>query len=424
MAAELTPDHNDERQLLASYRTHLSTNYAEFLERLGLDHRADHATGATIRDSRGRTYVDLIAGYGVFNFGHNPPTLLEALREELTATPARSGPFLSAPLATLAERLSGLTRDALSKVFVCSTGAEAVDSAIKLARLSTRRPGIVAAQGGFHGFTLGALSVSGVPAQTLPYAPLLPQVRHVPFGDADALAAAVSRETAAVLLEPIQAEIGAETPPDGYLAAARAICDEAGALLIIDEVRTGMGRTGPMFAMEHDSVMPDILVIGKSLAGGIVPIGAMLAHPRLWTRFGLTFSMSASSFAGNRLASVAALTTLSTLATPSVLESAREMGALLRRGLDALSERYPNPPIRISGRGLLLGVHFATPRLASEVVRMAIERGVLVATAFCNSRCVLLEPPLVIERSAIEHALGVLDDAVRAASATPRRALG
>ncbi|MDF2772943.1 MAG: putrescine aminotransferase [Geminicoccaceae bacterium] len=407
----------EDQRSLEAYRTHLSANYAELLERLGLDVTAPDAYGATVRDARGRSYIDLVAGYGVFNFGHNPRPVLDALTEELRAGPARGGPFLNAPLAELARCLAGLTGGVLSKVFVCSTGAEAVDTALKLARLSTRRREIVGARGAFHGFTLGALSVSGIPAQTRLYEPLLPGVRHVPFGDVDALAAAVSNETAAVILEPIQAEVGAETPPNGYLAAARAICNATGAVLIIDEVRTGMGRTGPLFAMESEGVMPDVVVAGKSLAAGIVPIGAVLAHPRLWGRFGQTFSMSASSFAGNRLAAVAALSTLSLIESSGVLATARAPSDALWEGAEQLQRNHPTVVSRITGRGLLVGIHLTNGMTASHVVRESIRHGTLVATAFCNPRCLLLEPPLVIAAEEVRRAMNVLDAAC--ASAAP-----
>jgi len=404
-------------ELLDAYRAHLSPNYADFLERLDLACTVDDARGIMLRDARGRSFIDFVSGYGIFNFGHNPPEIVRALRDELDAAPLWNRPFLQAPLARLASRLSALTAGELEKVLICSTGAEAVDSAIKLARLATRRTGIVAAQGSFHGFTLGALSLCGLPVHSRPFAPLLPDVTHVPFGDTAALAAAVSRSTAAVILEPVQAEIGAEVPPAGYLAAARAICDDAGALLVADEVRTGMGRTGPMFAVQDAGVMPDVLLVGKSLAGGIVPIGAMLARGRLWTRFGLSFSMSASSFSGNRLACVAALATLDLVERDGVLAPARESAALLRQALVELHGRHPDLLSRVTGCGLLLGLHFATPAIAGEVIRASIRDGLLVAAAFCNNRCVLLEPPLIVDRDTIGRAMEILTNVLDAVAA-------
>ena len=368
----------------------------------------EDAVGATIRDSQGRNYIDFVAGYGIFNFGHNPPAIVAALQRELSARPLWNRPFLNAPLAKLAERLAGLAPGDLEKVFVCSTGAEAVDSAIKLARLATRRPEIVAASGAFHGYTLGALSLAGIPSQRKPFEPLLPHVRHVRYGNLQELECAVTKETAAVVLEPIQAEIGAESPPPGYLAGAGEICDAAGALLVIDEVRTGMGRTGRLFAIEHEGIIPDILVLGKSLGGGLVPIGAIVARGSLWSRFGLSFAMSASSFAGNRLACVAALAALDLAVGDGLLERARDTADVIASKLEALPRQFPSLIERVSGSGLLLGVHLASPKQASEVIRHAIGNGLLVAAAFCNSRCLLLEPPLTLAMDQADRGLEVL----------------
>jgi len=402
-----------EEELLEAYRTYLNPNYADFLEKLGLAHEIQEARGAAILDSQGKSYIDFVAGYGIFNFGHNPPSLINTLRKELASSPLWNRPFLSKPLVQLATRLVDLAPDGLDRVFVCSTGAEAIDSAIKLARLATRRSKIVAATGAFHGYTLGALSVCGIPGQRRPFEPLLADVEHVPFGDVDSLTRSVTQETAAVLLEPIEAEIGAETPAAGYLESAREICDMAGALLVIDEVRTGMGRTGPLFAIEHERIVPDILVLGKSLAGGIVPVGALLARSGLWGRFGLSFSMSASSFAGNRLACVAAVQTLKTLEEEGILEKGRENGALLWDGLADLPVLHPDLVQRISGRGLLIGLHFMNAKEAAEAIRLSISDGLLVAAAFCNSRCLLIEPPLVLERDQAERGVEILKKACR-----------
>lgn len=408
---EADPQNQPDEELLDKYLMYLNPHYADFLARLGLASTVEEAEGATIRDRRGQSYIDFVAGYGIFNLGHNPPRLLETLHRELDSLPLWNRPFLNAPLAELAEKLADLTPDGLSRVFVCSTGAEAVESAIKLARLSTGRAEIVAAEGAFHGFTLGALSVSGIPAQSRPFRPLLPEVRHVPFGDAEALSEAVSERTAAVLLEPIQAEIGAVTPPEGYLTAAREICDHSGALLLIDEVRTGMGRTGPLFAIEHERVTPDVLILGKSMAGGIVPIGAIVARDQIWGRFGLSFSMSASSFAGNRLACAAALEALAIVETEDILERGQKVGAALRAGLEDLVAEHPALVKRLTGRGLLLGLHFVGSKEAHEVIRRSIESSLLVAAAFCNNRCLLIEPPLTIELGEAVRGLEVLTEA-------------
>lgn len=410
--------------LLATYRECLNPHYADFLQRLGLDCTVDEAKGALIRDSRGREYVDFVAGYGVSNLGHNPPRIVAALRSELNGLPLWNRPFLSAPLAKLALKLVELAPGGLERVFICSTGAEAVESAIKLARLATRRREIVATQGAFHGFTLGALSASGIPAQSRPYRPLLPGIRHVPFGDADALSAVVSENTAAVLLEPIQAEIGALTPPVGYLVAAREICDRCGTLLMVDEVRTGMGRTGSLFAIEEEHVTPDVLILGKSLGGGIVPIGAIVARPHLWGRFGLSFAMTASSFAGNRLACVSALAALETMAEENILERGRSAAATLWKNLTEIVAGYPGTMARLTGRGMLIGLHMRNRRTANKLVCQAIRRGLLISTAFCNSRCILIEPPLIAGPTELLRGLETLREALDTIEPVPARDTG
>lgn len=399
-------------EILGAHGRHMGSSYARALERLGLATTAVEARGATITTGDGRTLIDFVAGFGVFNFGHNPPAVVDALQEALRCNPLWNRPLLSEPFAEAAAALVEVTPPGLDRVLFTSSGAEAVDSAIKLARLSTGRKAIVAAEGGFHGFTLGALSVSGIPSQSRYFEPLLPGVQHVPFGDLAAMAAAVTDETAAVLLEPVQAEIGGITPPDRYLAEVREICDRHGALLMVDEVRTGMGRTGPMFAVEDDGVVPDILLVGKSLAAGIVPIGAMLAPARLWARVGLSFAMSASSFGGNRLACIAASATLRFARETSALAQGTRTGHILDGALNDIPVDG-KALTKVTGRGMLRGVHFANARLAGEAVRRVIDRGVLVATAFCNPACMLLEPPLVAEPELIRVGAAAIADVCR-----------
>jgi putrescine aminotransferase len=411
----------DREWILNIYERHMGPRYAESLKAVGLDRTVAEANGALIRDAEGREYIDFVAGFGVFNFGHNPPAVIRALRQELDSSPLWNRPFLSERFAEVADRLVSIAPEGLDRVILTSTGSEAVESAIKLARLSTGRSRIIAAAGGFHGYTLGALSVSGIPSQSRLFRPLLPDVEHVPFGDASAMAAALEKETAAVILEAIQAEIGAIEPPKGYLSEVRNLCDRHGVLLIVDEVRTGMGRVGPLFAVEDEGVVPDILLVGKALAAGIVPIGALIAPARLWARVGLSFAMTASSFGGNRLACTAALATLDLLANSESLAQGRRNSAILTDALANLGRSMPEFIASVTGRGLLLGLHFETPGIASDVVRRCAASGVLTATAFCNRRCVLLEPPLVMDEELARRGVQLLAQACRAASLNQQR---
>lgn len=401
----------DDGQVLEAYERHLGPRYAHFLEERGLAATVEEATGSTIRDSEGRAFIDFVAGYGLFNFGHNPPRIVEALRDELSASPLWNRPFLNERFAEVTEKLVSLTPDGLDRVLLTNTGAEAVESAVKLARLSTRKSRIVAAEGGFHGFTLGALSVSGIPSQTRPFRPLLPGVDHVPFGDASAMDEALDEDTAAVVLEPIQAEVGAIEPPDGYLAEVRELCDRYGALLVIDEIRTGMGRTGRLFAIEGEEVVPDILLLGKALAGGIVPVGALVASSEHWTKVGYSFAMTASSFSGNRLSCTATLATLDFLEEAAPLAQGAKNSAILEKAVTRIAGDVPGSVDGITGKGLLLGLHFETPDAARKTVSRCVGSGLLTATAFCNSRCILLEPPLVMEEETTSRGAEILAEA-------------
>ncbi|HMQ32413.1 MAG TPA: aminotransferase class III-fold pyridoxal phosphate-dependent enzyme, partial [Chloroflexaceae bacterium] len=234
--------------------------------------------GATLYDADGRAYIDCVSGQGAANLGHGHPAVVAAVQ-------AQAATLMSCPeifhndqrAAYLAELAAALPLPA--RVFLCNSGAEAVEAALKFARLLTGRPGVVATRRGFHGRTMGALSATWEPKYREPFAPLVPAFAHVPFGDPEALAAAVDGETAAVLLEPVQGEGGVRPAPPGYLEAARRLCDERGALLLLDEVQTGFGRTGRLFACEHSGVAPDFLILAKSIAAGL-PMGAVAIHER------------------------------------------------------------------------------------------------------------------------------------------------
>jgi len=366
----------DSKNIKDSYRRHLNPQYVAYLERNGLDKEIVAAEGSILRDSEGREFVDLVAGYGVHNFGHNPPPVVQALIDVLQNNSLVSRPFLNPDLAQAAEALCALSGMPDGRAFFCSTGAETVDTGIKLARISTRRPKIIAATGSFHGFTIGALSVSGINAQRAPFGPLMPGVEWVSFGDAEALEKAVDDQTAAVLLEPVQAEIGGISPPPGYLSAARRIASEAGALLIVDEVRTGFFRTGRLFACEHDDVTPDVLLLGKSLGSGLVPVAAVVSDSRLHVRADMTFSMSASSFAGNRLACAAARASIELARGPALAGLSQENASLAWGKLARMADQYPNVVDRITGKGLLIGLHFRNLQQAQTAVAEAIAQGV------------------------------------------------
>ena len=301
----------------------------------------------------------------------------------------------------------------LECVFLCNSGSEAIDSAIKLARLHTRKSRIIAAEGSFHGYTYGALSATGIPKLRKFFGPLLPDVVHVPYGDSDALAKAMTAETAAILLEPIQHEAGIHVPPNDYLQTVRKLCTNNGILLIIDEVKTGFGKTGSLFACEESGVVPDILALGKSLGGGLIPSGAIVSTQAIWKKFSLSFSMSASSFAGNTLASRAAVTALEIYQRDGYMLDCRKKGESLMSHMSALVTRYPSLLTKVTGKGLLIGLRTSDPRAAFSLSRRLVEKGVLVMPAFGQGAELMIEPPLVITDDQISEVVGAIDDADR-----------
>jgi acetylornithine/N-succinyldiaminopimelate aminotransferase len=322
--------------------------------------------GASVWDDAGREYLDLFGGIAVNALGHGHPALVDAVTTQLRTLGHVSNFFATEPQVALAERLLGLLRSE-GRIFFANSGAEANEAALKLTR-RTGRTHLVAAEGCFHGRTMGSLALTHKPAFREPFEPLPGHVTWVPYGDEAALAAAVTDETAAVVLEPIQGEAGVVVPPDGYLAAARRIATEHGSLLWLDEVQTGIGRTGEWFGHDPD-VRPDVVTLAKGLGGGI-PIGACVGLGDAGALLGP--GHHGSTFGGNPVASAAALAVLDTIEKESLLEAARDRGAQLTTALGAAPQ-----VTTVTGRGLLLAAHLAD-QTAPQVVTRGQERGFLL----------------------------------------------
>ncbi len=352
--------------------------------------------GVTLRDSEGREYLDLVAGLAVNALGHAHPAVAAALADQAGRLVHTSNLYYTAPSVMLAQRLVELSFP--SRAFFANSGAEANEAAIKIARKwgRTRKDGayeIVTAEGSFHGRTLATVTAGGKEAYSAPFAPLPPGFVHVPYGDLAALKAATSERTAAVMLEPIMGEIGVVTPPEGYLEGVRAWCDERDLLLILDEVQTGIGRTGRWFAHQHHGIVPDVMTVAKALAGG-VPIGACLAAPRADV---LEPGDHGSTFGGNPLASSVALVVLETIERQGLVGHAAEMGDLLRASLQELDG------VRlVRGRGLMQAAVFEQP-VARAFQAACLEEGVIVNAV--DDQTVRLVPPLVIGADEIERAV-------------------
>ncbi len=338
--------------------------------------------GAHVWDVDGKEYVDLLGGIAVNALGHAHPALVEAVTTQLRTLGHVSNFFATEPQIGLAEKLLSLLDAGPGKVFFTNSGAEANEAAFKLTR-RTGRTHVVAAEGGFHGRTMGALALTSKASYREPFEPLPGDVTFVPYGDEQALAGAVTDRTAAILLEPLQGEAGVEVPPEGYLVAARRIADEHGALLWLDEIQTGMGRTGQWFA--HTGVTPDVVTVAKGLAGGF-PIGACLALGAAGDL--LQPGNHGTTFGGNPVACAAALAVIDTIETDALLEHVTVLGQKLRDGLAA------EPRVtEVRGAGLLIGLDLAQEKSA-EVFAAALDAGFIVNNP--TPRRIRLAPPLVL----------------------------
>jgi acetylornithine aminotransferase len=362
-----------------------------------------------VTDVDGKTYLDLLGGIAVNVLGHRHPAIIEAVTAQLNTLGHVSNLYATEPGVALAEALVGHL-GAPARAFFCNSGAEANEVAFKISRL-TGRTKVVAALNSFHGRTMGALALTGQASKRAPFEPLPGIVSHVPFGDVDALAAAVGDDTAAVFLEPIMGEGGVVVPPDGYLAAAREITTRHGALLVIDEVQTGVGRTGRFFAHHHDGITPDVVTLAKGLGGGL-PIGACLAIGPAAEL--MTPGMHGSTFGGNPICAAAACAVLRVLDDDDLCGHADAVGAILAHGIESLEHPLVD---YVRGRGLLRGVVLTAPG-AKAVETAARAAGFLVNAAAPD--VVRLAPPLIITAEQIDGFLAALPAILDAAEMAAR----
>ncbi|WP_028933400.1 acetylornithine transaminase [Pseudonocardia spinosispora] len=365
--------------------------------------------GAQVWDSDGRRYLDLLAGIAVNSLGHAHPAIVEAVTTQVSTLGHVSNLYLAEPSIELAERLIGLLGVAPqgARALFCNSGAEALEAAFKISRLTGRRK-LVAAQNAFHGRTMGALALTGQPPKRTPFEPLPGDVTHVPFGDVEALRAAVDGETAAVVLEPILGEAGVIIPPEGYLQAAREITSEHGALLVLDEVQTGIGRTGYWFAHQAVGVTPDVITLAKGLAGGL-PIGACIAIGDAADL--LQPGHHGTTFGGNPVSCAAALAVLRTIESEGLLAHVDRLGKEIAAGVEELGHPLVG---RTSQAGLLIGIGLTSPASAA-VAAAARDAGFLVNNAVPDR--VRLAPPLILSSEQAGEFLtalpGILDEAAK-----------
>lgn len=398
-------------QTLEDYGNFVNEGMARLYRFMGFTGIEWENSGATVKDIYGKEYIDC-AGYGVFIHGHRHPKVVEAVKRQLDRFPLSNRTLPQKPVTDLARLLAEVTPGGLQYTFFCNSGTEAIEGALKLARAYTGRKGYVSTHGGFHGKSYGSLSASGRELYREPFYPLIPGFTHVPFGDAQAVEKAVSRDTAAVILEPIQGEGGVQIPPDDYLQRVREICDHQGALLILDEVQTGLGRTGKMFACQHWGVIPDIMCLAKALSGGVIPIGAFIATPEVFEPFNTNPYLHSSTFGGNPLACAAGYAAVQALLEEGLVDRAARLGEYALGRLSRLKQEFPRVIADVRGRGLLIGVEFADEGAGGFIISSLLDRGVIVLHSLNKHKVIRVTPPAVITDEQLDRALDAFVESV------------
>jgi ornithine--oxo-acid transaminase len=417
------------------HRRYINPQFVRVLEVIGFNRNYTSSKGACLYDADGREVLDFLAGFGVFNIGRNHPLVAKVLHEMLDADPPNMVQMdLGGISGLLAEALTAVAPGDLDAVFFTNSGAESVEGALKFARQATRRHKVVHCAHAFHGLTLGALSVNGNREFRDRNEPLLPGCIQVPFNDLDALEKALAGgDVAAFIFEPIQGK-GVFVPDDDYLPGARALCDRYGTLMIADEVQTGFGRTGKMFAVDHWNVVPDIMAVSKALSGGFVPIGAVITkraiHARVFDSMERCFAHS-NTFGQNDLAMAAGLATLHVLQSEALVERAAEVGDYLLAGLREKIGRYEMLH-EVRGRGLMIGLQFGEPKslslktgwklvhkmnadLFGQMITMPLmeKHHILTQVAGHGLDTVKILPPLVIGREEADLFLNAVEDVLQ-----------
>ncbi len=416
------------------HKNYGNASLVNMLGMLNFDRQFVRAQGIRLWDSDGRDYLDFLGGYGSLNLGHNHPQIIAALQQvkEMPNLLQASVPTMA---AALLHNLSVITPGNLKRSFLGNSGAEAVEGALKLARAATERKTFIYCRNSFHGKSFGALSVTGREKYRKPFDPLLSECVEVPFGDINALRRALKEhQAAAFIVEPIQGEGGINTPPPGYLPEAARVCREAGTLFIADEIQTGLGRTGTMFACQHENVEPDIMCLAKSLGGGIMPIGAFIATDDIWNKaYGSIekATLHTSTFGGNTWAAAAGIAAIEVLVKENLAGAAEEKGRYFISGLKVLQKKYPLLQ-EVRGRGLLIGIELAQPgnlankatlgvvsKLSNEylgsmvAVELLNKHRIVTAYTLNNPNVIRLEPPLIVSKEEIDCVLNALEDVLK-----------
>ncbi|MER6034008.1 aminotransferase class III-fold pyridoxal phosphate-dependent enzyme [Streptomyces sp. NPDC001835] len=402
------------RDVPGRYKAYLSRGRGKLGEMFG-GHVEVDSYGATVRTADGREFLNC-GGYGVFLAGARHPRVVAAVERQLHRHPLATRLLLEPKAADAAEALVRVAPAGLERVHFTNSGAEAVETALKLARAHDHRR-IVSTAGGFHGKTLGALTATGKPLYRDPFLPLLPDTVHVPYGDAAALREALGPDgsDAVVLVEPVQSEAGVVVPPDGYLRAVAAACADAGAFFVLDEVMTGLGRLGHWWGADREAVTPDVLLVGKALSGGVVPVAAAVATARAFAPFDRDPFLHTSTFSAAPLAMAAAEAAVAVVEEEGLVGRAAGLGATLLGALRNLVARHCGHLVRdVRGLGLLIGVEFQDAGLAGEFLLELLERDVIANHSLNAHTVVRLTPPAVLDDAETDRLTEALEGAARA----------
>lgn len=401
-------------------------NFGNYVNKAILKHRKAASTdfsfvewedeGSVFRDTKGREFIDCLGGYGVYLLGHRHPNVVKAVEAQIKRYALHSQELIDPLRGYLSKLVAAITPGDLQYSYLTNCGTEANEMALKLARLATGKQWFISTINGFHGKTFGSLSASGKAVYREPYKPLLPGFKHVDFGDADAVEKAITHleqigETVAgIIVEPIQGEGGVNIPPADYFPRLREICDEHECLLIVDEIQTGMGRTGKLFGIDHFDVVPDIMTLGKAFGGGVMPIAAMVARGEHWKKLeDNPFLLGSSTFGGNPLCCAGAIAGIKTILEENIPEQAAEKGDYILNKLKDIQAHYPELLVHVRGLGLLIGMQFANNDFGFELAKRLFSEQILVGGTLNNATVIRLEPPAVITYEQIDTVLEAIE---------------
>lgn len=400
-------------ETIEKYGKFINPSTARLFRFMGLDSVEGSARGWTITDTEGKEFIDFLGGYGMFAVGHRHPKVVEACKNALDTMPMCGKILFNRPMVDLAEKIAELTPGDLQYTFFVNSGTEAVEATLKFARLATGKKKYISTINSFHGKTYGALTATGRDLFRKPFEPLMENFTHVPYGDIKAIKEAIDDETAAIILEPIQGEGGIIVPPEGYLKQVSALCKEKDVLLIADEVQTGFGRTGKWFGVNHDDVEPDLIAVAKALGGGVVPIGASIATPKVWEKMIESPFLHTSTFGGNQIASMAGLATIKIIEEEKLLDKVAADGEYFKQELKKIQKEFPKVIREVRGKGFMLGLELTKEGAGGMLMALMIEKQIIIAYTLNNPKVIRMEPPLITPREVINHVLDVLHDSIK-----------